>query len=88
MKRILISGATGNIGVELVRYLYESKDKCEIIAAVRDVSKAERFFSPRLPRDCTFEDCKILRWSDIKSSDCKNSDLNSVALSGVEGFRY
>ena len=44
MKRILISGATGNIGIELVHYLSIAKANCEIRLAVRDVKKAKDIF--------------------------------------------
>jgi uncharacterized protein YbjT (DUF2867 family) len=43
MKSILITGATGNIGTEVIRFLCGSKPDSEIIAAVRnpDTAKAE-----------------------------------------------
>lgn len=40
MKRILITGATGNIGCEVIRFLYELKTKHQIIAGVRNIDKA------------------------------------------------
>ena len=45
MKRILVTGATGNIGLEVVHYLNVLNSDCEIIAAVRDVTDAKRKFS-------------------------------------------
>ena len=44
MSRILITGSTGNIGVEVIRFLMESDTSNEIIAAVRDIEKARRLF--------------------------------------------
>lgn len=40
MKRILITGATGNIGCEVIRFLYELGTKNQIIAGVRNIDKA------------------------------------------------
>jgi uncharacterized protein YbjT (DUF2867 family) len=45
MKRILITGATGNIGSEVIKYLCESNKNYEIIAAVRNVIQADKQFS-------------------------------------------
>lgn len=42
MKRILVTGATGNIGLELVHYLGQSQ--AEIIVAVRNPEKAKKTF--------------------------------------------
>ena len=44
MKRILVTGATGNIGLEIVHYLSELKSDSEICAAVRDIEKAKNTF--------------------------------------------
>jgi len=44
MKRILITGATGNIGLELVHFLQKLKMNFEILIAARDVEKAENTF--------------------------------------------
>jgi len=49
MKRILITGATGNIGMEIIRFLYENETKSQIIAGVRDIDKAKMILS-RYPR--------------------------------------
>ena len=44
MKRILITGATGNIGLEVVHYLRKISANSEILAAVRDIEKAKKIF--------------------------------------------
>ena len=41
MKRILITGATGNIGREVIRYLYDNNTQDQIIAGVRTIDKAK-----------------------------------------------
>lgn len=48
MKRILITGATGNIGFELIHYLMQSKSDCEVIAAGRPVEKMKKRFQDDL----------------------------------------
>lgn len=40
MKRILITGATGNIGTAVIRALHEIAIEAELIAAVRDIDRA------------------------------------------------
>lgn len=44
MKRILITGGTGNIGTEVVQHLCELENESEIIVAVRDVESARKKF--------------------------------------------
>ena len=44
MKRILITGATGNIGHEVIRYLYDNNSTNEITAGVRNIDKAKNEF--------------------------------------------
>jgi uncharacterized protein YbjT (DUF2867 family) len=44
MKKILITGATGNIGVEVVRFFFKNETKNTIIAGVRSVEKAKTLF--------------------------------------------
>jgi len=48
MKKILITGATGNIGFEVVRFLFKTNSQNTIIAGVRSVEKAKKLFG-RLP---------------------------------------
>lgn len=45
MKRILVTGATGNIGLELVHYLSELNSDFEILAAVRNIDNAKKTFN-------------------------------------------
>jgi uncharacterized protein YbjT (DUF2867 family) len=45
MKRILVTGATGNIGLEVVHYLNALNSDVEIIAAVRNVNDAKQKFA-------------------------------------------
>jgi len=44
MKRILVTGATGNIGLEVVHYLSELNSDSEIFAAFRNIDKAKKAF--------------------------------------------
>ncbi len=45
MKRILITGATGNIGQATIKYLFQLHSENQIIAGVRDIAKAQKQFS-------------------------------------------
>jgi len=44
MTKIFISGATGNIGFEVIKFLFETNTSNQIIAGVRDMEKAKRTF--------------------------------------------
>jgi uncharacterized protein YbjT (DUF2867 family) len=44
MKRILITGATGNIGVEIVKFLFLKKTDIKIVVGVRNVEKTKYLF--------------------------------------------
>ncbi len=44
MKKILITGATGNVGIEVINYLNETTGSNKIIAGVRNIEKAKRQF--------------------------------------------
>ena len=44
MSNILITGATGNIGSELIRFLIKMDSPNRIVAAVRNVDSAKTFF--------------------------------------------
>ncbi len=50
MSSILITGATGNIGFEVIRFLYKNDTSNRIIAGVRNIDKAKSLFkdSPKL----------------------------------------
>lgn len=45
MKRILITGATGNTGFETIRYLFKNNSTHHLIAGVRNISRAKKTFS-------------------------------------------
>ena len=45
MGNILITGATGNIGCEIIRYLYKNDTSNRIIAGVRSIEKAKNVFA-------------------------------------------
>jgi len=45
MERILITGATGNIGMETIRFLYENDSNNQIIAGVREIGRAKQILS-------------------------------------------
>ncbi|NBC83177.1 MAG: NAD(P)H-binding protein [Bacteroidetes bacterium] len=42
MKRVLITGATGNVGFEVIRFLYQNHPDVQIIAAARNEKQARR----------------------------------------------
>jgi uncharacterized protein YbjT (DUF2867 family) len=59
MASILVTGATGNIGIELIEALFELNTKHEIYAGVRNIEKARSIFwkYPQLKFKCfDFED--------------------------------
>lgn len=45
MKNILITGATGNIGFEVIRFLYSGNTTNKIFAGVRNIEKAKSVFN-------------------------------------------
>ena len=45
MSNILITGATGNIGVDLIQYLFQLNSANNIFVAVRNIEKAKRLFT-------------------------------------------
>jgi uncharacterized protein YbjT (DUF2867 family) len=45
MWRVLVTGATGNIGREVIHYLFKSANEIEVIAGVRDIPKALHAFT-------------------------------------------
>lgn len=59
MTRILITGATGNTGPEVIRFLFRMNTPHHIVAGVRDIDKAKNYFNefPALEyRHFDFED--------------------------------
>lgn len=44
MKNIFITGATGNVGQEVVRYFYQSPSSDQLIVGVRNVERAKKMF--------------------------------------------
>jgi uncharacterized protein YbjT (DUF2867 family) len=44
MKRILITGATGNVGIEVIRFLYENYNGLQVIAGVRNIAGLNPLF--------------------------------------------
>jgi len=72
MKRILITGATGNIGTEVVHYLCELDNESEIIVAVRNAESAKKKF-PNLPN-------LSMRFFDFEKPDCFNQAFKDIDI--------
>lgn len=71
MSKILITGATGNVGVEVIRFLYNMDSSHEIVAGVRDEKKAKHKFKE-------FSDLGFVYF------DFENPDTFENALSGID----
>jgi len=71
MSSILITGATGNVGLEVIRYLYQIDASNRIVAGVRNIEKAKKFFSdfPKL---------------ELVHFDFEDPDTFDNALSGID----
>lgn len=71
MSRILITGATGNVGFELIRYLTKKKSTNKIVAGVRNIARAKMIFENQ---------------SDLEYIHFDFEDFNSydAALDGVD----
>lgn len=60
-KKILITGATGNVGIEVIRFIFQSNPNFEIVAGVRDIEKSRKVFAGYQElhyRHFDFEDAK------------------------------
>lgn len=71
MSNILITGATGNIGFEVIRYLTKNNSSNKIIAGVRNIEKAKK----------TFKDFPDL---DYTHFDFEDFDTFDNALTGID----
>lgn len=71
MKNILITGATGNIGMEVIRFLYQNETSNQIIAGVRNIEKAKTIFGgyPKL---------------DYVNFDFEDNNTFEKALTGID----
>ncbi len=70
MKRILITGATGNIGSEILRYLYKQGTRNKIIAGVRSIDRAKQELN-------AFNELEYVSF-DIENPDTFKNVLNNV----------
>ena len=71
MKNILITGATGNIGFEVIRFLYKHDPSNRVVAGVRNTGKAKNVFKdyPKL---------------DYVHFDFEDFDTFDSALTGID----
>lgn len=72
MSRILITGATGNVGLEVINYLKVLKSSGEIFAGVRNIEKAKQVISDR-------DRIEFVEF-DFENPDTFNSALNNIDL--------
>jgi uncharacterized protein YbjT (DUF2867 family) len=74
MKNILITGATGNVGYEVIRYLFEIKTENKIIAGVRDINRAEK--------KLLFKELEYIKFDfeDPKTFDLALKDIDTIFL--------
>jgi uncharacterized protein YbjT (DUF2867 family) len=70
MERILITGATGNTGIEVIRFLYQISTKYTIVAGVRNIEKARQAFS-------NFPKLEFVEF-DFENSETFNQALNNI----------
>lgn len=75
MSNILITGATGNIGFEVIRYLTKIDTSSRIIAGVRNIEKAKKIFKDYLKLDYVHFD-----FEDSRTFDNALIDIDKVFL--------
>ncbi len=75
MGNILITGATGNIGVEVIQFLNKMNTSDKIIAGVRNVEKAKKLFSAYTSMNYVHFD-----FEDLNSFDNSLSGIDTVFL--------
>lgn len=75
MKNILITGATGNIGMEVIRFLYQNETTDQIIAGVRNIEKAKKMFGgyPKLDYD-------YFDFDDVETFDKALTGIDTIFL--------
>lgn len=71
MSNILITGATGNIGIELIEFLYKINSSSRIIAGVRSIDKATSLF-------------KAYHALNYVQFDFEDAETFDKALSGID----
>jgi uncharacterized protein YbjT (DUF2867 family) len=72
MKKILLTGATGNIGSEVIHYLLASDTEVEIIGAVRDIKSARKRF---------LDEKKLsFRWFDFEKIESFKSAFSDIDI--------
>lgn len=75
MKRILVTGATGNIGMEVIRFLFENHTDYHLIAGVRNILKANQTFINYPQLDYVFFD-----FEDVDSFDHALENIDTIFL--------
>lgn len=75
MKRILITGATGNVGYEVIRSLFQIETNNQIIAGVRNIDRAKKKLKE-------FNDIQYIEldFEDLSTFDSSLEDIDTVFL--------
>lgn len=71
MSNILITGATGNIGMSVIRFLNKTNPTKKLIAGVRNIEKAQQIFN-------NFENLQLVHF------DFEDSNTFDTALAGID----
>lgn len=71
MKKVLITGATGNVGIEVIHFMTEMESNCKIIAAVRSLKEAKS----RL---------KNYPLVSLRQFDFEKTDSHRTAFNGID----